>query len=99
MWYYHFPLLARGRAEAGLDYTPLSKEFVFPAGSKKGSILCIEIDTICDNEQEGDEYFEVVANITCHPGAKFGGSIESTTGYIRVEIRDQCKVLSFIVNH
>ncbi|CAI8026573.1 hypothetical protein GBAR_LOCUS15258, partial [Geodia barretti] len=50
--------------------------------------MSIEIETPCDDINEPAEYFEVVANITSHSDAKFGGAAHSTTGSMLVEIQN-----------
>ena len=65
--------------------------------------MSIEIETPCDDINEPAEYFEVVANITSHSDAKFGGAAHSTTGSMLVEIQNrkrnlrQCRLASYFV--
>ena len=66
-------------------------EVEIPVGSRKGFTRSIEIEIPCDDIDESNEYFEVVANITSPSDAKFGGAAHSTTGSILVEIQNQCK--------
>ena len=63
--------------------------------------MSIEIETPCDDINEPEEYFEVVANITSPSDAKFGGAAHSTTGSMLVEIQNrkrnlrQCRLASY----
>ena len=73
---------------AGLDYLPVSTTLEFPAGSTKGTKQCISVSIIDDLLSEGEETFNIHAEVNSSSDSRFGGALDSSHGTIEVSILD-----------